>query len=63
MTVTTVRRRLGACVSIILKVLSAVVRVALDHPLTIEHLDASAGALWPDVAEEDRPPRWPLPSA
>lgn len=37
-----------------------VVRNALDHPHTVSNRDASAAALWPYVAEEVAPPRWPV---
>lgn len=55
------RRLLSAPASILAAALVGLVRTALDHPLVIEPLDGSAASLWPHVAEEYPPARWPLP--
>jgi len=39
---------------------SALRQQLLDHPSTIDRLDASAASLWPANPEEAQPPRWQM---
>ena len=40
------------------RMLAALGTQLLDHPFTIDRLDASAETLWPSRPEELEPPRW-----
>jgi hypothetical protein len=53
-----IRRHVLTGASVAGRVGGRVVRQLMDHPFTIDRVDASADALWPRNPEEADSPRW-----